>query len=47
MMTQPIQAFKNPTSETSPAGGNDFTKHDLSYEDRRLLERTPVTRVPS
>ena len=38
MMTQPIQMFENLTSETSPAGGNDFAKPDLSHEDRRLLE---------
>jgi uncharacterized protein YjiS (DUF1127 family) len=39
MMTQPIRTFKDLTSETAPAGGNDFTKLDLSYEDRRLLEQ--------
>jgi uncharacterized protein YjiS (DUF1127 family) len=39
MMTQPIRTFKDLTSETAPAGGNDFTKHDLSYQDRRLLEQ--------
>jgi uncharacterized protein YjiS (DUF1127 family) len=38
MMTQPIRTFKDLTSETSPAGGNDFAKPDLSHEDRRLLE---------
>jgi uncharacterized protein YjiS (DUF1127 family) len=39
MMTQPIRTFKDLTSETAPAGGNDFTKHNLSYQDRRLLEQ--------
>jgi uncharacterized protein YjiS (DUF1127 family) len=39
MMTQPIRTFKDLTSETAPAGGNDFTKLDLSHEDRRLLEQ--------
>ena len=39
MMTQPIRTFKDLTSETSPAGGNDLTKHNLSYRDRRLLEQ--------
>jgi hypothetical protein len=38
MMTQPIRTFKDLTSETSPAGGNDVTKLNLSFEDRRLLE---------
>jgi uncharacterized protein YjiS (DUF1127 family) len=38
MMTQPIQMFENLTSETSPAGGNDIAKTNLSYEDRRMLE---------
>ena len=38
MMTQPIRTFKDLTSETSPAGGNDFTKRGLSHEDRHLLE---------
>lgn len=38
MMTQPIWTFKDLTSETSPAGGNDFTKRGLSHEDRHLLE---------
>jgi len=38
MMTQPIRTFKDLTSETSPAGGNDLTKLNLSFEDRRLLE---------
>jgi len=37
MMTQPIRTFKDLTSETAPAGGNDLTKHNLSYQDRRLL----------
>jgi uncharacterized protein YjiS (DUF1127 family) len=39
MMTQPIRTFKDLTSETAPAGGNDFTKHNLSYQDRQLLEQ--------
>jgi uncharacterized protein YjiS (DUF1127 family) len=39
MMTQPIRTFKDLTSETAPAGGNDLTKHNLSYQDRRLLEQ--------
>ena len=39
MMTQPIVIFKDLTSETAPAGGNDLTKHNLSYQDRRLLEQ--------
>ncbi len=39
MMTQPIRTFKDLTSETAPAGGNNFTKHNLSYQDRRLLEQ--------
>jgi uncharacterized protein YjiS (DUF1127 family) len=39
MMTQPIRTFKDLTSETAQAGGNDFTKHNLSYQDRRLLEQ--------
>jgi hypothetical protein len=38
-MTQPIRTFKDLTSETAPAGGNDLTKHNLSYQDRRLLEQ--------
>jgi uncharacterized protein YjiS (DUF1127 family) len=37
MMTQPIQVFKNLTSETSPAGGN-VAKTGFSHDDRRLLE---------
>jgi uncharacterized protein YjiS (DUF1127 family) len=40
MMTQPIRTFKDLTSETAPAGGNDLTKHNLSYQDRRLLEQS-------
>lgn len=39
MMTQPIRTFKDLTSETAPAGGNDFTKLDMSPEDRRLFEQ--------
>ena len=39
MMTQPIRTFKDLTSETAPAGGNDFTKHNLSSQDRQLLEQ--------
>ena len=39
MMTQPIRTFKDLTSETAPAGGNDFTKHNMSYQDRQLLEQ--------
>ncbi len=38
MMTQPIRTFEDLTSETAPAGGNDITKHSLSFDDRRLLE---------
>src|SRR5438445_7703257 len=38
MMTQPIQMFENLTSETSPAGGNDIAKTNLSFEERRMLE---------
>lgn len=38
MMTQPIRTFKDLTSETSPAGGNDFNRFNLSFEDRRLLD---------
>ena len=38
MMTQPIQMFENLTSETSPAGGNDVAKTNLSFEERRMLE---------
>jgi len=38
MMTQPIQMFKNLTSETS-VGGNDLTKLGFSFDDRRLSER--------
>ena len=37
MMTQPIQIFKNLTSETAPAGGNVATT-EFGHEDRRLLE---------
>ena len=39
MMTQPIRTFKDLTSETAPAGGNDLTKHSLSHQGRRLLEQ--------
>lgn len=39
MMTQPIRTFKDLTSETAPAGGNDLTKLNLSGEDSRRLER--------
>ncbi len=38
MMTQPIQMFENLTSETSPAGGNDFTKTGMTFEERRMIE---------
>src|SRR5512139_4067895 len=38
MMTQPIRTFEDLTSETAPAGGNDLTRLNLSFEDRRLLE---------
>jgi uncharacterized protein YjiS (DUF1127 family) len=38
MMTQPIQMFESLTSETSPAGGNDFAKTPPTVEDRRMLE---------
>ena len=38
MMTQPIQMFESLTSETSPAGGNGFTKTSLTFDERRLLE---------
>jgi uncharacterized protein YjiS (DUF1127 family) len=37
MMTQPIQIFKNLTSETAPAGGN-VAKTGFNHEDRHLLE---------
>jgi uncharacterized protein YjiS (DUF1127 family) len=37
MMTQPIQTFKNLTSETTPAGGN-ASKIGFSHEDRREVE---------
>ena len=40
MMTQPIQTFKDLTSETAPAGGNDLTQLDPSYRNRRGLEQT-------
>ena len=39
MMTQPIRTFKDLTSETAPAGGNDLTKLGFSFDDRRLIER--------
>src|SRR5262245_47304916 len=38
MMTQPIQMFENLTSETTPAGGNEFTKTGMTFEERRMLE---------
>lgn len=38
MMTQPIRTFEDLTSETAAAGGNDVTKRNLSFEDRRMLE---------
>ena len=38
MMTQPIQMFENLTSETSPAGGNDISKTNMTFEERRMLE---------
>jgi uncharacterized protein YjiS (DUF1127 family) len=38
MMTQPIRTFKNLSSETAPAGGNEITKFSLSFEERRLLD---------
>ncbi len=38
MMTQPIQIFKNLTSETTPAGGNALAKVGFSHADRRLVE---------
>jgi hypothetical protein len=40
MMTQPIRTFKDLTSETAPAGGNDLTKLDLSHQGRRGLEQS-------
>ena len=38
MMTQPIRTFKNLSSETAPAGGNEIAKFSLSFEERRLLD---------
>jgi uncharacterized protein YjiS (DUF1127 family) len=38
MMTQPIRTFKDLTSETAPAGGNDIARFNLTFDDRRLLE---------
>ena len=38
MMTQPIRTFEGLTSETTPAGGNDTTKLNLSFDERRLIE---------
>ena len=38
MMTQPIQMFESLTSETSPAGGNDISKTNMTFEERRMLE---------
>jgi hypothetical protein len=38
MMTQPIRTFKDLTSETAPAGGNDIAKSNLPFEERRLLD---------
>ena len=37
MMTQPIQVFKNLTSETAPAGGN-VAKTGFSHDDRSAAE---------
>lgn len=46
MMTQPIRTFKNLTSETAPAGGNDKSKIGSTFDDRRLLElRARYTRA--
>jgi len=38
MMTQPIRTFKDLTSETAPAGGNDIAKIGFTFDDRRLIE---------
>jgi uncharacterized protein YjiS (DUF1127 family) len=38
MMTQPIQMFENLTSETTPAGRNDFAKIGLTLADRHMIE---------
>lgn len=38
MMTQPIRTFKDLTSETTPAGGNDKFKIGFTFDDRRLHE---------
>ena len=38
MMTQPIQTFKDLTSETAPAGGNAYSMIGFTFDDRRLLE---------
>ncbi len=38
MMTQPIQMFQSLTSETTPAGRNDFAKVSFTLADRQMLE---------
>lgn len=38
MMTQPIRTFKDLTSETAQAGGNDISKTGFTFDDRRLIE---------
>ena len=38
MMTQPIRTFKDLTSETAPAGGNEITKIGFTVDDRHLIE---------
>lgn len=38
MMTQPIRTFKDLTSETAPAGGNEIAKIGFTVDDRRLIE---------
>lgn len=38
MMTQPIQMFQSLTSETTPAGRNDFAKVSFTLADRQMIE---------
>jgi uncharacterized protein YjiS (DUF1127 family) len=38
MMTQPIRTFKDLTSETAPAGGNEIAKIGFTVDNRRLIE---------
>jgi len=38
MMTQPIRTFKDLSSETAQAGGNDISKIGFTFDDRRLVE---------